>query len=416
VKRWLKLFLIAGLSLVAAKAASAQGGFANGISWRYTPAGAFPAGGSVVTICTASATGTPCTPKISVFADSGLAFPVTNPLPQCTLSPQFGCIDNLGNFSFYAASGAYTYTITGAGLAPYGPIPINAINGVGGFSGAVNTNQVAFASALNTLAGSSNFTWNNSTATLNLLNTAGVNSFTIGNSVAATNIANQSSPTWCISGNFWTGAVSQADTYCLNDTVGAGNNPSTALNFVHGGSPFPSTYTFDGQVNTGTLVASGISVGSPGINLLNIGPLNFAGSSSGSAKIQAAPVQGTPNPLNLPTTTATLGQFLESNGANPQVTSWATTGVQCGTIAANAACGNTLTALEHCISGIATLGGGTSTITGISPAFTSAASWTIVANDKTTPADNVIGVPASGSTATFTGNGNDLINFIGCGG
>ena len=134
MKRWLKLFLIAGLSLLAASSASAQGGFASGISWRYTPAGAFPYGGATVTVCTSAGAGAPCTPKISVFADSGLSIPVTNPLPQCTMSPQTGCIDNLGNFSFYASNGTYTYTITGGNLVPYGPIPISAINGVAGFS------------------------------------------------------------------------------------------------------------------------------------------------------------------------------------------------------------------------------------------------------------------------------------------
>lgn len=38
------------------------------------------------------------------------------------MSPQIGCIDGLGNFSFYAAQGAYTYSVTGSGLTSYGPI------------------------------------------------------------------------------------------------------------------------------------------------------------------------------------------------------------------------------------------------------------------------------------------------------
>jgi hypothetical protein len=127
VKRWIQLLLLAGLFLSLANSASAQGGFAYGIAWRYTPAGAFPAGGVTVTVCTLGGSGTPCTPTVSLFSDSALSMPVADPLPSCTTSPQFGCIDNLGNFSFYAASGTYTYTITGAGISPYGPIPILTI-------------------------------------------------------------------------------------------------------------------------------------------------------------------------------------------------------------------------------------------------------------------------------------------------
>lgn len=121
-----KLSLLFGLLLLVASSASAQGGFASFISWRYTPAGAFPNGGATITICTSGATGAPCTPTVTVYQDSALTIPVANPLAQCTTSPQVGCIDNLGNVSFYASAGIYSYTITGAGLTPYGPIPVLA--------------------------------------------------------------------------------------------------------------------------------------------------------------------------------------------------------------------------------------------------------------------------------------------------
>lgn len=124
--KWLKLLFLVVPSLFLANSAFAQGSFFTGIAWRYTPAGAFPASGATVTICTSGGSGAPCTPTISVFKDPALASPVANPLPICgTPSPQFGCIDGLGNFSFYASTpGPYTYTITGAGLSAYGPIPI----------------------------------------------------------------------------------------------------------------------------------------------------------------------------------------------------------------------------------------------------------------------------------------------------
>jgi hypothetical protein len=58
------------------------------------------------------------------------------------------------------------------------------------------------------------------------------------------------------------------------------------------------------------------------------------------------------------------------------------------------------------------LSGGTSTITGISPAFTSASSYYCVTNDITTIANPSKGVPTTASAVTFTGTGMDQIQFI----
>jgi hypothetical protein len=89
---------------------------------------------------------------------------------------------------------------------------------------------------------------------------------------------------------------------------------------------------------------------------------------------------------------------------------------ECGIITFNSQCSNANTGLEHCIAGIATLQGGTSTITGISPAFTDSTTWFITTNDITTIANPSKGIPVSGSSATFTGTGADQIQFIACGG
>jgi hypothetical protein len=158
VNRWVLLLILVALGLFAASPASAQGSFFSDIAWRYTPAGVFPASGATITVCTSAGSGTPCTPKISLFSDAALSVPVANPLPTCTTSPQFGCIDGLGNFSFYASTtGPYVYTVTGSGLSAYGPIPMTAslnpgvniaftgndtfakINGVVYLDGVVNT-------------------------------------------------------------------------------------------------------------------------------------------------------------------------------------------------------------------------------------------------------------------------------------
>jgi hypothetical protein len=62
------------------------------------------------------------------------------------------------------------------------------------------------------------------------------------------------------------------------------------------------------------------------------GSVTLTGSTSGSATVQAAAVQGTPNPVQLPTTTGTAGQVLSTNGANPQQLSWITGGGGSGTV------------------------------------------------------------------------------------
>ena len=48
----------------------------------------------------------------------------------------------------------------------------------------------------------------------------------------------------------------------------------------------------------------------------------YAGATSGSAALGVAAVAGTPNRVNLPTTTGVSGQFLKTDGGNPQQTSW----------------------------------------------------------------------------------------------
>jgi hypothetical protein len=70
------------------------------------------------------------------------------------------------------------------------------------------------------------------------------------------------------------------------------------------------------------------------------------GATSGSATVGAAAIAGTPNQINLPTTTGTSGQVLTTNGANPQQASWATptlpatTATNCSSSASPAVCGS----------------------------------------------------------------------------
>ena len=66
-----------------------------------------PVAGASVTVCTSGATGTPCSPKASLFSDVALTQPLANPLTT----------DGQGNYHFYAAPGRYLIQFSGAGVA-----------------------------------------------------------------------------------------------------------------------------------------------------------------------------------------------------------------------------------------------------------------------------------------------------------
>src|SRR6185437_15439549 len=66
------------------------------------PAG-HPIGGVTITVCTSSGTGQPCTPTTSIYQDSALQVPKSNPFNA----------DAYGNYGFWIAPGQYVLTITG---------------------------------------------------------------------------------------------------------------------------------------------------------------------------------------------------------------------------------------------------------------------------------------------------------------
>jgi hypothetical protein len=358
LNRWVKVLLFAGLFLLVGKSSSAQGGYASQVVWRYTPAGAFPAGGGTVTICTSNATGTPCTPTVSLFSDVALTMSVTNPLAQCTVSPQIGCIDNLGNFSFYATPALYTYTVTGAGLTPYGPIPIAAVNPAGGggggtFTGSISAGQVAFGIAPgNVINGSANFTYVSSSNLFGVQSSACPLTFIVtatfcgqtNSSLGAQGgpveiIQTAASPpdgcglTMSNSNSTGNSGTSRATYTCfrqktsgvfeLTQVLPAGNAVGSWDFDATGGADFGTTLANGTDfVEISTDATGGASLTS---TVPNKGFCIF-GSTSGEECIGTPPVGGAACQFDLPTVSPTAGQILSAAApvANICQTSWIT--------------------------------------------------------------------------------------------
>jgi len=122
-----------------------------------------------------------------------------------------------------------------------------------------------------------------------------------------------------------TGIVINASDFEANNGGGAGG-------FLAKTTDASSSLIFSNNIleNTPTAILSGftnnvISFGNTGggSTLGAAAPLfTVEGATSGSATIGAAAVAGTPNQINLPTATGTSGQFLKTDGGNPQQTSW----------------------------------------------------------------------------------------------
>ncbi len=68
--------------------------------------GGHPVAGATVTVCQASATGTPCAPLATLYTDATLTVSAANPLQT----------DGIGNYHFYAAPGRYVVQISGPGI------------------------------------------------------------------------------------------------------------------------------------------------------------------------------------------------------------------------------------------------------------------------------------------------------------
>lgn len=110
-----KLLLI--LALLVPGAAFGQGSHFQDVVFGSTGR---PQSGAIVTVCSSSATGIPCTPTVNIFQNQPLTVVQSNPIIS----------DSKGNFSFWAVAGTYTITITGTGVTPFSyTVVLPCING-----------------------------------------------------------------------------------------------------------------------------------------------------------------------------------------------------------------------------------------------------------------------------------------------
>lgn len=149
------LALVFGVLLIAPSAWS-QAGYYRDVSLRWDGTKLIPNVGAVITVCATTATGVPCTPPSTIYEDSSLAVPKSNPFVVTALD---------GSWDFFAAVGQYNYTVIGGGLQPQGPILINVENAAIGSNVCVTT-----ALSLQYNAGGgfgcTLFTWNSGSDTL----------------------------------------------------------------------------------------------------------------------------------------------------------------------------------------------------------------------------------------------------------
>jgi hypothetical protein len=102
-KSFAMTFLAAAAIVFFAVGAMAQGSRKDDIVFN---AQGRPMAGARVRVCSASATGQPCTPLAQIFSDPGLTQALANPMAT----------DGLGNYTFYAAPGRYEIEISGPGI------------------------------------------------------------------------------------------------------------------------------------------------------------------------------------------------------------------------------------------------------------------------------------------------------------
>lgn len=124
----------------------------------------------------------------------------------------------------------------------------------------------------------------------------------------------------------WVHVVYDGTNFQMLSAVGNAGGGSGTVTVDGGGSLTSNSFVFGaGTTVTKTLAgftSDGTSAATFGVAGTGTGKLTLAGTTSGSAAISVAAAAGTPNPILLPTATATANDVLISDGANPQQTAW----------------------------------------------------------------------------------------------
>jgi hypothetical protein len=216
-------------------------------------------------------------PFTTAYADDEIATPIPQGAEYFNTT---SLLTRVWNGSAWANQGASA----GGGVTPCG--------------GAANT-QIAFFTAATAICGDPNFTWATTTGSLTAAGAAG----------SVTKISNGP-------GQF-------------NELIIDSTGPSVTLAAGETGGTLITEGVAGNQViaDTGNLDLIGNSIRvrafTPGLS----GALIFPGGTSGSASIGVPLVAGTPNPLQLPTTTGEATALLQTDGGNPQQLSFKLAGV-----------------------------------------------------------------------------------------
>ncbi len=310
--------------------------------------------GATITVCASTGGGIPCSPLVTIYSNAALTTVLANPFTA----------DANGNFQFFVPPNTtgYIYSQTGTNVTGELFTVLPQTNLYGGIS---PTSQCTLTPVAPAFCGNGTGTSYQASPTLLEL------------------LPNTQTP--------WALTVAEANQ--------AGNSGTTRKTFFGLATAMNGSVSFQQYVN-GILAGQLLFDNTGAASLENVAVGNYMGPDS-VGNVTLWPIANkNANVCNALSTICTT----------------ITVGTQCGTMSANAACANTTTPNEHCVSGIATLSGGASTITGISPAFTSNSTYIVLTSDVTTPGNANHGTPASGSSITFTGTGTDNIQFIACGG
>lgn len=187
---------------------------------------------------------------IAAYLNYSLAFAQTFPVNN--LQVNGNVTGNAGTAPVLITTGATVSTVfTATGLVTTSDLSVQAANTVLANGTASTASPTAFAmpscvTALEWVNGTG-FICNTVGAFTTLSATSNVS---INQTTAATSGANQNSPNFNISGNYWTGSASAADTWSMQDSLGTGTNPTSTLNVTHSGSTGFSTIAVPG-ITTG---------------------------------------------------------------------------------------------------------------------------------------------------------------------